>query len=84
MTPAAPVDVHLYLDGRGAAVLRADDDRPDVGAVTPYGSAHGFGALLTTTPGSHELCAYGIALEAGEDNTLLGCRTVTVDGPAGL
>ena len=82
--PTVATDVHLYLDGRGVAVLRADADRPDVGAATPYGPTHGFGAILTTTSGVHELCAYAIAFEAGESNTLLGCRTVTVDGPAGL
>ena len=77
--PSVPIDVHLYVDGVGVAV-RADGDRPDVAAATGLGAAHGFDASVTVGPGEHTVCAYGIAVDAGEPNTWLGCRTVRTGG----
>jgi hypothetical protein len=76
--PGRPVEIHLYLDGRGAAILDAGGSRPDVAAGTPYGSDHGFLGAVGAAPGRHELCAWAIALDGGEPNTLLGCRSVDV------
>jgi hypothetical protein len=77
--PAAPIGVHLYLDGRYAAQLTAAASRPDVAAVVRgAGEAHGYTAYLGPVPaGRHTACAYGIDT-AGGVNASLGCRTVTV------
>lgn len=75
---ASPVDVHIYLDGVGAAVVRADRNRPDVGAAYPgYGNGHGFAASIAASEGPHTACAYAINVSAGS-NVLLGCRDVNV------
>ncbi|HEX7097587.1 MAG TPA: SpoIID/LytB domain-containing protein [Acidimicrobiales bacterium] len=69
---ASPIDVHIYVGANGTAV-RADVERPDVGAAFPgYGSRHGFDVVVPGSPGA-TVCAYGINVGAGS-NTLLGCR----------
>ena len=74
---AAPVSVHVYVDGAVLATV-AEVDRPDVGAAFPaYGAAHGYDVTLGATPGNHRVCAYAIDTGAGA-NTELGCRTVSV------
>lgn len=71
------VQVHVYVDGRGTALL-ADRDRPDVGAAYPaFGSRHGFSAAVPASPGRRSVCAYAINVGAGT-NRLLSCREVTV------
>ncbi|HEY6530854.1 MAG TPA: hypothetical protein VIY72_01025, partial [Acidimicrobiales bacterium] len=72
-----PIDVHLHIDGAILAV-RADRDRPDVGAATPYGSRHGFEATVWLAPGTHSACAFALNDARGEENTLVGCRTFDV------
>jgi hypothetical protein len=73
----APIAVHVYVGSTGSAI-RADGERPDVGAAYPdYGAAHGFNATLKALAGSNQVCAYAINTGVGS-NTLLGCRTVTV------
>lgn len=75
---AAPVEIHIYVDGKGAAVLRADRTRSDVASAHPgYGAAHGFSASVASSPGPHQVCTYAINVGAG-GNSLLGCRTVDV------
>ncbi|MCD9622849.1 polysaccharide deacetylase family protein [Rhabdothermincola salaria] len=76
--PTGPIDVHLYVDGQGAAIVRADDHRPDVAEQTPFGPNHGFRATLVLGQGTHEVCAYAINDRPGDANRLLGCRTVEV------
>ena len=71
------IDVHLSVDGAILAV-RADGNRPDVGAVTPYGSRHGFAATFALAPGLHTVCAHAINDAPGEEHTLLGCRPVDI------
>jgi hypothetical protein len=74
----APVPAHVYVDGVGRA-LTADQPRSDIGRVYPaYGAPHGFSGSWTTTPGSHQVCAYGINGAGSGNNALLGCRTVVV------
>ena len=76
-----PIDVHLYVDGRGWPIItRADTSRPDVGAVFPAsGPAHGFDVTTTLAPGRHSVCAYAINVHGGNGiNPSLGCREVTV------
>ena len=72
-----PIPVHVYIDAAGSA-FTADGFRPDVeGAIPGYGAAHGFSGKVTTTPGTHNVCAYAINTGAGS-NVALGCKTVTV------
>lgn len=74
-----PTEVHVYRDGVGAAILRADQLRPDVGAAFPaYGPSHGYRTTLAVKPGQHWVCAYGINRGGGSSNSLLGCVTVNV------
>ena len=61
---AAPIAVHVYVDSVGTA-LTANLSRPDVAAAYPgYGDLHGFSALIPATPGPHQVCAYGINVQA--------------------
>jgi uncharacterized protein YkwD len=72
---SAPIVVHVYVDDGGTNLGKADDDRPDVGAVFVYGgwgSSHGFSGVVTVGPGVHRVCAYGINVGLGA-NQLLGC-----------
>jgi hypothetical protein len=74
----SPIDVHVYVDGVGRAILRADRSRPDVEAAYPgTGTSHGFETTLGLSAGEHTICAYAINVETGTANTTLGCRTVT-------
>ncbi|MBA8848939.1 hypothetical protein [Microcella alkalica] len=73
----APIDVHVYVDGRGIPV-RAADTRPDVGAAYAlYGPNHGFSATIPAAPGNRQICVYAINSVSGV-NPLLGCRSTTV------
>ena len=73
---SAPIAVHVYLDGVGQAI-KADGYRPDVGAVyRDHGPLHGYSVALSTSPGPHTVCTYGINDGAGV-HALLGCRTVS-------
>jgi SpoIID/LytB domain protein len=75
---AAVIDVHVYVDGVGAAVLPANRSRPDVGRAYPdYGAGHGWAASIAASEGTHNACAYAINVGAGA-HTLLGCRSITV------
>ncbi len=77
---AAPVDVHVYVDGAIARALPAASPRADVASTRAgYGAAHGFVTDFALAHGTHTLCAYGINRGAGDTNPLLGCRTVQVD-----
>jgi hypothetical protein len=70
--------VHVYVDGRPAAVVSAAAPRPDVGAAHPrWGAAHGFSVPLRLAPGRRVVCAYAVSSSAG-GSPVLGCRTVDV------
>ncbi|WP_157490041.1 hypothetical protein [Frigoribacterium sp. Leaf186] len=72
---ADSVDVAVYVDGRGAGVVRAGATRGDIARAYPgWGAAHGFSTTITAAPGS-TVCTYGIDSSKGE-NTTLGCRVV--------
>ena len=79
---AAPIDVHVYVDGRWGGATTANGDRPDVALVYPlYGPLHGFRLHIEGVgAGRHTVCAYGINVAAGSTNPSLGCRDVTVSG----
>jgi hypothetical protein len=72
---AAPIDVHVYVDGRPAAVRTADSTRGDVAAAYPgWGPAHGYSVTVPAAPGQR-VCVYAINTSQGSSNTTLGCRT---------
>ncbi|QNG36020.1 hypothetical protein F1C76_04960 [Geodermatophilaceae bacterium NBWT11] len=75
--PLVAGQVHVYVDGRGTALV-ADGSRPDVGAVFPgSGSAHGFSFSTQVAPGTHSVCVYAIDVDTPSRNTSLGCRSIT-------
>jgi GH25 family lysozyme M1 (1,4-beta-N-acetylmuramidase) len=79
---AAPIDVHVYVNGVGRVALRADGTRLDVGAGFPdYGPARGYSGSVSIGGGLHTVCIYGINVGVG-NHSLLGCRTVRVLGGA--
>ena len=72
----APIEVHLYADGKGVGAIRAVGLRPDVEAAHPgLGAYRGWEALVEIPPTARQLCAYGINVGLGI-NTLLGCRQI--------
>jgi len=76
---AAPIPVHVYVDGRFAGAAAANVVRSDVGAFfVGYGSEHGFNLTVPATGGSRSVCVYAIDVVAPGGNSLVGCRTVTV------
>lgn len=76
-----PIAVHVYVDAVGVA-LTASRDRGDIGsAYAAYGRAHGFAASIPASPGTRQVCAYGINTGPGA-NVALGCSTVVVPGGA--
>lgn len=79
-SPAAPLDVHVYVDGGYAGSAQAGRDRPDVAAALPgYSAAHGFDLdVVIGADGVHQVCAYAINVGAGTTNPVLGCILVGV------
>ena len=72
------IEVHTYIDDRGAGGTVTGVPRSDVGAVFPsYGPNRGYVASYPTSPGTHKVCTYGINVGAG-GNVLLGCRQITI------
>lgn len=76
---AAPIDIHVYVDGAFAGSGTADVPRNDIGAAFPdYGGKHGFSFNVVPGPGWRNVCTYAINTGAGT-NTLLGCRPLNMD-----
>lgn len=72
------IEVHTYIDNRGAGGTVTGVARGDVGAVYPtYGSNRGYVATYPAAPGLRNVCTYGINVGAGQ-NVLLGCRQIWV------
>ena len=80
---ADPVDVHLYVDGVGAANVVADGERPDVArAFRGWGPAHGFDVTVGGLPvGRHDVCAFAVDRRSPGAAVLLRCEPVVVAGP---
>ena len=79
---AGYTDIHLYLDGRLTDLGNySRHDRPDVRQVHPWvGQNVGWQASVTWPAGqrgSHRVCAYALNQGAGQNNTFLGCITVS-------
>ncbi len=80
---SAPLAADVYVDGVGVR-WQADQSRPDVAAAYPgKGGSHGFSGSVNVSPGSHQVCVFGID-SVGGPNTLLNCQTVTNDVPIGV
>lgn len=74
---AAPIPVHVYIDGGGHNLGPANLLRPDVGRAFPmYGDRHGFDRSFPLGAGSHSVCVYAINTGPGT-NTLLSCQELT-------
>ena len=79
---AGPIPTHIYVDGQFTRGTQANLPRGDVGAAFPQaGPNHGFTTTFTATPGTHNVCIHALNANAG-NNTLLGCRTITVTATA--
>jgi peptidoglycan/xylan/chitin deacetylase (PgdA/CDA1 family) len=72
---AAPIDVHVFVNGVGFSVGSADADRPDVATVHPsFGASHGYDAVVPWSGGGGAtVCAYGINVGPPAPNSELGC-----------
>jgi hypothetical protein len=76
--PTTPIDVGFSVDGAWALSMRADGNRPDVGAAFPAaGPNHGFRGQWWLSPGRHTICVvFGNGGGAG-DTTWHTCQVVT-------
>lgn len=73
---AAPIPVHIYVDGAFAGGVVADGYRADLASRYPgFGGSHAFGATVAATAGRHRVCAYAINTPSGT-NPELGCVDV--------
>ena len=82
VVPAASyVRITLDADTSTAVTVLANQARP-AGTYSAAGN-HGYGTTLTTTPGSHDVCAVALnAGPAGPQPVAIGCATVTVQSTA--
>jgi len=73
----APIRVHLYVDGVLATKVTADGSKPSLGTAFPsFGPNHAYSATVPAlTPGTHEICAYGI--NAGPGGTSVVCSSLS-------
>lgn len=76
-----PIIIHIYVDGKFAKGLWADDRRADVERVYNNGDKHGFNVSLGASDGSHTVCIYAINAPTKRGNPRLGCETVRVTSP---
>jgi hypothetical protein len=74
-----PIQVHVYIDGVGAAIGTAGDTRPDIGQLFPtLGANHGFNLTVGTTQAPHFVCVWAISVGNG-GNRMLGCAYLSGD-----
>jgi hypothetical protein len=75
---AAPIDVHIYVDGKMTASTTANVARTDLAAAFPkWGGTHGYTAFIPLAKGPHQICTYGINVGSGK-NMQLACKSVTI------
>jgi hypothetical protein len=73
--PNQALQVHVYANGRGVAILNADR--------SGHGG-HGFDDQVSLPLGTQTVCLYAINVGAGSTNTQLGCKTLEISmDPAG-
>ncbi|TFV87777.1 N-acetylmuramoyl-L-alanine amidase [Blastococcus sp. CT_GayMR16] len=76
--PTASIDVGVSVDGGWALSLRANGNRPDVGAAYPgIGNAHGFRGQLALSPGRHTVCVVFVNAGSAGANTWMKCQGFT-------
>jgi len=73
-----PLIVHVYVDGKFAKGLWADDKRPDVAKAHSNGDRHGFDVKIGTSDGAHTVCVYALNAPTKKGNPRIGCKTVNV------
>ena len=74
---AAPLQVHVYVDGAFAGAGTADQTRPDVAVAFPgVSAAHGYVFAVPAAPGAHRVCTFAINVPAGV-NPELGCLEIS-------
>ena len=73
-----PIQVHVYVDGKGAANVSTGGARPDVQDAHGHGGNSGWSAAIPAQGGARHVCVYAIGAGGGAANTHLGCRDVTV------
>jgi hypothetical protein len=71
------INVHVYVDGRATAGLKAAATRRDVGRIHRRGDNHGFTGAVRAANGTHRVCVYAID-SAGGRNPLIGCAIVRI------
>ncbi len=72
----APIDVHVWVNGRFAAAVTAGLNRTDVGNAHPgFGPLHGYGVTVAA-PASSQVCVFAIDVGSSTTNPVLGCRTL--------
>jgi hypothetical protein len=76
---ANPIEVDVYIDGAMRGGYTANVPHPGSSYPAAYGPNHGFATTTPTTPGTHQVCLYGIN-QGGGQNTNFGCFTTTVSG----
>ncbi|MDQ1485892.1 MAG: hypothetical protein QOJ62_1585 [Actinomycetota bacterium] len=77
----APIQVHVYLDGKLQQILTASNFWAGVGKAYPgFGDNRGYHAFLKPASGTHTVCAYAINVGLGTTNPLIGgtCQRVAV------
>ena len=75
------LQVHIYLDDEGVAILTADQYRPDVNNDRGCGDYHGFEAQIEldkSIVGEHTLRAYAINIGSGTGNQMIGEAKVNI------
>uniref|UniRef100_A0A942T8G8 Uncharacterized protein n=1 Tax=Neobacillus citreus TaxID=2833578 RepID=A0A942T8G8_9BACI len=75
---AASLRVHVYVDGKAAQSIAADQTKASLATVYGgYGADHAFSTTLTgRTSGTSQVCVYAINQGAGVNTSV--CRSVTV------
>jgi L,D-peptidoglycan transpeptidase YkuD (ErfK/YbiS/YcfS/YnhG family) len=79
-SPAARLNIDIYIDGRRAARYGTGVARPDVAAARRAGPNQGFNFTLTgVAHGWHTVCVYALNISLGTGNPRLGCRDIPVN-----
>lgn len=80
------LSIHVYIGGPAGSgapchIIKANKERTDVGTAYPgVGNYHGYNETITTDKtGTQEIYVYAINEENGNNNPLLGHKTVTIE-----
>jgi hypothetical protein len=73
----APINVHVYVDGKATQSVTGNTSRLDVGHLYGKGNNHGFVSTVNAVAGTHQVCAYAID-STGGSSPRIGCKNVDV------